>query len=377
MDILNYGAIIELLYNEGSLRMAIKKDYFPGGNTSVGFYSYYDYIIEKDANRIFVLKGGPGVGKSSIMKKIGKAIYDKGFDVEYHHCSSDNNSIDGIVIPNLRVAMIDGTAPHIVDPKNPGGVDEIVNLGDFWDKDKMEKNKEGILRVNSEVGKCFRRAYKFLRASRPIVEDIIEKNTEAMDFGKVNLLTNELISEIFMGSPYSDRKGKIRHLFGSAYTPNGHIEYSESVLSKAVKVFSINGDYGTGKTTLLRKIYESGVERGLDVEVLHTPLIPEKIETVFIKELKIGITIRDRFKDKNNVLDLNDFRNKDILDKYSEKIEEDRSLVEGLISKAIENIKEAKSVHDKLEEFYIPNMNFDGVEKLKGQLVERILKYNN
>jgi hypothetical protein len=35
---------------------------FPGGNTSKGFYSFYDHIIPIDANRIFVIKGGPGVG---------------------------------------------------------------------------------------------------------------------------------------------------------------------------------------------------------------------------------------------------------------------------------------------------------------------------
>lgn len=89
------------------------KRVFPGGNTSKGFFSYYDFIIEKDANRIFVIKGGPGVGKSSMMKKVAKELLEKGYDVEYHHCSSDNNSIDGIVIPKLKVAMIDGTAPHV------------------------------------------------------------------------------------------------------------------------------------------------------------------------------------------------------------------------------------------------------------------------
>lgn len=92
------------------------KKVFPGGNTSQGFYSFYDYIIEPDATRIFVIKGGPGVGKSTFMRKIGEAMLEKGYDVEFHCCSSDNDSLDGIVIPSIRVAMLDGTAPHGVVP---------------------------------------------------------------------------------------------------------------------------------------------------------------------------------------------------------------------------------------------------------------------
>lgn len=38
-------------------------------------------------------------------------MVEKGFDVEYHHCSSDNNSVDGVVFPQVGVAFIDGTAP--------------------------------------------------------------------------------------------------------------------------------------------------------------------------------------------------------------------------------------------------------------------------
>ncbi|MCF8011862.1 MAG: ATPase [Clostridiales bacterium] len=93
------------------------KKVFPGGNTSRGFYSFYDYIIEPEkAARIFVIKGGPGVGKSTFMGKIGEAMQDRGYDVEYHCCSSDNDSLDGIVIPSIKIAMLDGTAPHSAVP---------------------------------------------------------------------------------------------------------------------------------------------------------------------------------------------------------------------------------------------------------------------
>jgi MoxR-like ATPase len=91
------------------------RHFFPGGNTSHGFHSFYDYIISQDtARRKICIKGGPGTGKSTLMKNIGTFFNDKGYDIEYHHCSSDNNSLDGIVINALNVAILDGTAPHVV-----------------------------------------------------------------------------------------------------------------------------------------------------------------------------------------------------------------------------------------------------------------------
>lgn len=92
------------------------KRVFPGGNTSYGFHSFYDYIIGPDATRILVIKGGPGVGKSTFMKSIGEAMLERGYDVEFLHCSSDNSSLDGVVIPAIKVALVDGTAPHSVVP---------------------------------------------------------------------------------------------------------------------------------------------------------------------------------------------------------------------------------------------------------------------
>lgn len=89
------------------------KSFFPGGNTSKGFYSFYHYMIPHDATRIFCIKGGPGVGKSTLMRRIGETMLEHGYDVEYHCCSSDNGSLDGVHIPSIGVALLDGTAPHV------------------------------------------------------------------------------------------------------------------------------------------------------------------------------------------------------------------------------------------------------------------------
>jgi Mrp family chromosome partitioning ATPase len=56
---------------------------FAGGNTSQGFYSLFHHILpQEDAARIFVVKGGPGVGKSTFMAKTADTLIDMGFDVD-------------------------------------------------------------------------------------------------------------------------------------------------------------------------------------------------------------------------------------------------------------------------------------------------------
>lgn len=349
---------------------------FPGGNTANGSYNYFNYMIPENVNRIFCLKGGPGVGKSSLMKKIAKEFIAKGYDIELHHCPSDPSSLDGIVIKKLGVALLDGTAPHIVDPKDPGAIDEIVNLGEYWNLEGLEKYKVEIVECGKDISRSFQRAYKFLKAAEPIYYDIEEKYKDCMDYGKVNLLTTEFINDLFKDVKCSVNYKKERHLFGTAITPVGHLDYTDSILSEASKVYYLKGEIGTGKTTFLQKLYTKAVDMGMNVEVYHYPLIKEKLETILIKDLGVGITSSSLFKGQDTI-DLDKCINIEKLERYKEEIVFDKKVFDDLVNYAILNLKKAKSKHDVIEAYYVPNMKFDEIEELKCELVERILKYED
>ena len=95
--------------------------FLAGGNTAQGFYSCFDAILPRaQQKRMYYLKGGPGVGKSTLMKRFAKAAEEKGIEAEYFHCSSDPDSLDGIIDETLSCAIIDATAPHAYDPPLPG-----------------------------------------------------------------------------------------------------------------------------------------------------------------------------------------------------------------------------------------------------------------
>ena len=87
--------------------------YFLGANSPQGFYSLYDQLLPPEtANAIYIIKGGPGCGKSSLMRRVAQAMEEKGASVEYIACSGDPDSLDAVVFPALNTAIVDGTAPH-------------------------------------------------------------------------------------------------------------------------------------------------------------------------------------------------------------------------------------------------------------------------
>ena len=165
-------------------------------------------------------------------------------------------------------------------------------------------------------------------------------------------------------------------MFGTAITPIGHIDYADSLLQDAKKIYYLDGKIGYGKTTFLKRVYEKAVLKGLKVEVFHYPLIPEKIEGIMINDLKVAITTSTLFKNEDKI-NLNQFVNKDKINEHKEELEVDEKILDELINYGISNLKKAKSNHDIIENYYIPNMNFEKVDQLKDKLIDRILKYEN
>ena len=90
--------------------------FFLGANSGEGFYSLYDQMLGGRFDDLMILKGGPGCGKSTFMRRMGAAAEQRGERVIYIPCSGDPESLDGAIFPDRRAAVVDGTAPHVLEP---------------------------------------------------------------------------------------------------------------------------------------------------------------------------------------------------------------------------------------------------------------------
>lgn len=86
--------------------------FFLGANSEEGFFSLYDQLLGGRLDDLMILKGGPGCGKSTFMRRVGAAMERAGERVVYINCSGDPDSLDGAIFLDRNAAIVDGTSPH-------------------------------------------------------------------------------------------------------------------------------------------------------------------------------------------------------------------------------------------------------------------------
>lgn len=359
---------------------------FPGGNTSQGFYSLFHHVIAPDAQRIFVIKGGPGVGKSTFMKAVEDDMVQRGFEVEEHHCSSDPASLDGLVIPSIGVALLDGTAPHVVDPKHPAVVDEIIHLGNYWDTQKILPYKAEVLQMSGRMGKLFRTAYSLLRESKVAYDEAKGYVEDALHQGKYNRIVKILLETVLEGvTGQYNTVAKGRHLFASAITPEGLRNYIDTLIAEDMQIYTVKGAPGTGAKELISRIAQGAEEMGLYTEQYHCPYEPDKLDMVILPAMRRAVihgslpyhTDPAEFEGIHVAEEIN----LDLCVDWS-RVDDDEAdrrdaltRMDALLNKAIDHIGAFKQIHDEMEQYYIEAMDFAGVNRLREDIVSRIMTY--
>ena len=342
-----------------------EKNFFAGNNTAQGFYSYFDNIIKVDeARHIYILKGGPGVGKSTFMKKFASKMLGKGHSVEYVHCSSDNDSLDGIVVPELKIALIDGTAPHTVDPSVPGAVDEIINLGVYLDRHQLEKHKMQISQLVQKKSRLYKSAYRYLEAAGIISEEINSIYDQYINVNEFNNMLDQAVKKLFPEKMYSIKKGNIRKLFAESYTSDGYVSHTTS-LCNGKKTWAVVGEDTNYTSLFLENIAEEAMKRGYNIECFFRPLHPDKLQHLYIPDKSLMIISAENHMSLSydEVFDMHLIMDTESIKSRISEIENNLHLFDLLIKSALEKLSATKKAHELLEVFYVNSMDFNSVDE--------------
>ena len=89
--------------------------------TAKGRAEYIRSLTNSLSRRCF-LKGRPGTGKSTLLRKLAAFARRRGFCTEIYHSSLDPDSFDMVIVRELGFCVFDSTAPHEYSPTRESDV---------------------------------------------------------------------------------------------------------------------------------------------------------------------------------------------------------------------------------------------------------------
>ncbi len=349
--------------------------FYLGANSPAGFYSLYDQLIDPDAARdILILKGGPGCGKSSLMRKVGRAAEERGLDVEYIQCSGDPDSLDAVVIPAIGAAVVDGTAPHVVEPKYPGVVERYINLGDCYDQAALRPIRAEIAGCMTGYKDCYARAYRCLTAVAQLGEDMRAMVVTPAVEAKIAKRAKGILSREVKKA--GREPGKAVQRFLGAVTWQGLLCNYDTVDALCRRVYELSDTYGLGHI-LLTHLAAGAMAAGYDAIVCPSPLYPDRMEHLLIPALSLAFVTSTPTlaygKHPYRRLRLDAMGDADALRRYRSRLRFSRKVSAALLEEAVDSLAQAKAMHDDLEALYNPHVDFDRVYATAQQLIEELL----
>ncbi len=337
----------------------ISAKYFLAANSAQGFYNEFsNCYLPFDGWKAYIIKGGPGTGKSSFMREVLKVGEEQGLLAEVVYCTGDPDSLDAVIFPEIKKVVLDGTAPHIIDPVLPGVADKILAFGEFWDEKKFSEPES--LKISFKQNKLLHNiARNYICAAGGICQAVLNRvsgsfnSTDAENFAKT-------LVEKYLPFKVCQSSEKVRFLGG--VTPKGVKYFTENATLRLKIKVVVCDQYGVAADKILKMVKTSALKRGYDVIVYKNPILPNTLfDAIEVPDCSLFI-VRDYCLNKCD----------DIADKvFAEQfykfldyptIPQDQTVLQEALNLATATLKQAKQVHDETEKHYIKAMDF---EKLK------------
>lgn len=332
-----------------------EKRYFAAANTTNGFLSYYSEIFGK-CKSVYIIKGGSGTGKSRFMRECADYAIKQNEQakLEYFYCSFDPDSLDGVII-NDKLAVIDGTSPHIYEPTLAGAKENLVDFGAFWDVSKLQKNADEIYKLSVEKKKHFASGYSYLGAYGRLDEIKRKYFTEHFDEKKALGFASKLITELNISD-----KGEDKLRIFSAFGKKGEVEF-DTYTKNTQRVIKIHDEYSAADL-IIEKLQGEARRFSIPITISYHPLFKNRLN---------GIS----FGESLSVVATGNAESGDIsTDEYfasNSELKRINKIQAELLDCAKTELKNAFGTHLSVEKIYIDAMDFHKKEEFTADFVSK------
>lgn len=350
----------------------MKYSSFCAANSGEGFISFFDTLLDEKKYRVYYIKGGPGSGKSTLMRQIAEQTEN----AELIYCSGDPASLDGIILPEQQAVVIDATSPHSHEPRYPGVGGNIINLGEGWAPERL--NKETIIALSEQKSGIYKSCYALLKSAKSIHQAVFAPLADHVSFSKMQVLANKILRQHALWEN-RERPAKIDKRFFSGISPDGRITYSDSLEKLGENVIVLEDRWMIGDlflSVLEKKLTDNGIDH---INGYHPLLGYSAIQHLIVPEARLSILSRDGIFP----LDINEERvikkismqnliDRAYLDQHKNKLSFIKRLEREILNLASEKLEEARDIHMKIEQEYAKGTDFEATAPLKQKLINNL-----
>ena len=350
----------------------MQRDYFLGGASPEGFETAFWDANTKRGCYGFYLKGGPGTGKSTLMKKIAAAF--AGEHVSVYHCASDPSSLDAVVLEDRCIFVADATAPHSNDPALPYVTGETVDLAAGLNSAVLRPERETILRLSRENKAAHAQARKGIAGIAAICVPTEKAGQSALLRDKLTAYAGRFCKRML-----PDKKtgaGAVLHRQCSALTPAGKLTF----LSENCDLILLRDDLSAAAPLFLETVCAEAAASGYCCEVTHALTRHGRPLTHLILP-EIGLAIADKAAVDTDtqanaaVIGLNRFYEPEIRKQQRSAAKFSAKAAADTEEKTVSLLAEALRIHDELESFYIKALQPAFLDEAAETLISKIRGY--
>lgn len=347
--------------------------FFLAANSRRGFVSFFESFIAEHFDRdVYLLKGGPGCGKSTLIRRVCQPLAREGEAVEYIYCSSDPESLDGMALSD-RLAILDATAPHAVEPSFPGARGGYLALPEFLGRPALRAKYPALLTLSAASKEHYAQAYRLIAASAQIDEHIAQSIRPYFAADRLRRRAKGIITREMPRA--GTGRGMLKKRFIDGITPRGFLRLSGTIDALCSRVYDLQDSYGFAPV-LLEPLLEGALRQGYDVYACYCPKNPERLLHLLIPALSLGFVTStpqhqyegDPYR-RVRVDACVDYGPRRQLRGHARLLSR---LSQSLIDDAVTEIAAAHALHDRIEELYRPHIDTAALDRRAEEIRRQI-----
>lgn len=322
------------------------RHYFIEAFSPYGYISLLPELI-KSIRSTYFLTGGPGTGKSTMIKLIGIQLIDRGYDVDYVRSIREPDSVAGLVLPKHKICLLDKN--EFVRDIPTGDCHREIDFNAFCRKSKLEQHKLKMEELENRLKSIEEKIIKQLQEDYATFTESISYSNAGEE-----IITTELTMNKHDNTPELDeiteilskiKKNTLCFYFLHGLQVDGWLNLAPRYIREYDRICL----EGTDASNMLRNILQEVKCLGQIIEIIVHPLRPNTMTGIVFPEKNLAVWKGNPYK-----IEEQGFRRKnhpamaDILEEY-------------------------KKARLELKSLLNDSVNFCGLDEVRNELLSSIL----